>query len=98
MVKEYNTDVFTEKAQDFIEKSIEEDKLFCSNSLSCAVHHPLGPRLLRNKKPFSSSSEVLNNFYAHIYAVDENVCLLFEYLEEKGEAENTIFVFTSDNE
>ena len=39
----------------------------------------------------------MNNFYAHIYAVDENVCLLFEYLEEKGEAENTIFVFTSDN-
>ena len=57
LVKEYNTDVFTEKAQDFIEKSIEEDKPFFVQIHYHAVHHPLGPRAPEKyQKPFSSSS------------------------------------------
>ena len=97
-IKEYNTDVFTRKALDFMEKSISEGKPFYIQLNYHAVHSPLEPIAPdRYQEPFDSSSRKLNNFYAHIYGVDENIRLIEEYLAEKGQADNTIFVFTSDN-
>lgn len=94
----YNTDVFTEKAIEFIEKSIREGKPFYVQLHYHAVHAPLQP-----KAPdayydrFGSASYNLNNFYAHVFGVDENVRRLESLLKEKGMSENTLFVFTSDN-
>jgi uncharacterized sulfatase len=94
----YNTDLFTDLAIDFIDKSLEQDEPFYVQLHFHAVHAPLNPKapdMYYNK--FDSESFILNNFYAHVFAVDENVRRLENYLKEKGEAENTIFVFTSDN-
>jgi uncharacterized sulfatase len=97
-IPEYNTDLFTDLALDFIDKSIKKEQPFYVQLHYHAVHAPLDP-----KAPdayydvFDSESFILNNFYAHVFGVDENVKKLEDFLKEKGVAENTIIVFTSDN-
>ena len=95
---EYNTDLFTDLAIDFISESLEQEKPFYVQLHYHAVHAPLDPKApdaYYNR--FDSESFILNNFYAHVFAVDENVRKLENVLKEKGVAENTIIVFTSDN-
>ena len=94
----YNTDLFTDLALDFIDESIQKEKPFYVQLHFHAVHAPLNPKApdsYYNK--FDSESFILNNFYAHVFGVDENVRRLEAFLKEKGVAENTIIVFTSDN-
>ena len=98
VVKEYNTDVFTEKALRFMEKNIDENKPFYVQLHYHAVHGPLEPKAPdKYFNHFNSGDFILDNFYAHIYGVDENVRRVMEFLEKKGQAQNTLFVFTSDN-
>ena len=98
LVKDYNTDVFTAKAMDFIEQSLAAGKPFYVQLHYHAVHSPLTPKAPgKYFDRFDSGSFILDNFYAHVYWVDENVRLLREFLAEKGQDRNTIFVFTSDN-
>lgn len=95
---QYNTDLFTDRAIDFIEKSLNQNKPFYVQLHFHAVHAPLDPKApdpYFNR--FDSESFILNNFYAHVFAVDENVRRIEDFLTEKGVAENTIIVFTSDN-
>ena len=95
---EYNTDLFTNLALDFIDESLEKEKPFYVQLHYHAVHAPLDPKAPdAYYDAFDSESFILNNFYAHVFAVDENVKKLENYLKEKGVAENTIIVFTSDN-
>ncbi|HEY5621811.1 MAG TPA: sulfatase-like hydrolase/transferase [Pontiella sp.] len=97
-VTNYNTDVFSEKALKFMEKSLAEQKPFYVQLHYHAVHSPLDPKAPEKYySRFDSSSHMLNNFYAHVFGVDENIRLIEEFLQKKGVAENTIFVFTSDN-
>lgn len=94
----YNTDVFTQEAISFIEKSIENKKPFYVQLHYHAVHAPLQPKAPEEYySRFNSESFILNNFYAHVFAVDENIQKLEKFLMGKGIAENTIIVFTSDN-
>lgn len=95
---EYNTDLFTNLAIDFIDKSIKSEKPFYVQLHYHAVHAPLDPKAPdAYYDAFDSESFILNNFYAHVFGVDENVRKLENFLKEKGVAENTIIVFTSDN-
>lgn len=95
---EYNTDLFTNLAIDFIDESLNEEKPFYVQLHYHAVHAPLKPKApdaYYNR--FDSESYILNNFYAHVFAVDENIRKLESFLKERGVADNTIIVFTSDN-
>lgn len=95
---EYNTDLFTDLALDFMDESLNQEKPFYVQLHYHAVHAPLKPKAPDEYyKRFDSESFILNNFYAHVFAVDENVRKLERFLVEKGIAENTIIVFTSDN-
>ncbi|HEY5653402.1 MAG TPA: sulfatase-like hydrolase/transferase [Pontiella sp.] len=97
-VKGYNTDVFTKKAQTFIEQSLAENKPFYVQLHYHAVHSPLEPKApAKYYNRFDSGVHKLDNFYAHVFGVDENIRLLGEFLKEKGEYQNTLFIFTSDN-
>lgn len=97
-VKEYNTDVFTDKALAFIGESLKHEKPFYVQLHYHAVHSPLTPKAPgKYRSRFTSGSEMLNNFYAHIFGVDENVRRLNSFLDEHGVRENTLIVFTSDN-
>ena len=96
--KGYNTDVFTDKALDFIKESVASDKPFYVNLHYHAVHdsvEPKAPAKYFNK--FKSDSYTLNNFYAHINAVDTNVKRIVDFLKSKNVLDNTIIIFTSDN-
>lgn len=98
LIKDYNTDVFTDQALNFIEHSLDAAKPFYVQLHYHTVHSPLKPKAPDDyQKPFDSGARILDNFYAHVYAVDQNVQRLLNYLEERGEADNTIVVFTSDN-
>jgi arylsulfatase A-like enzyme len=41
--------------------------------------------------------ETLANYYAHVTAMDHHVGRVLDYLEETGQAENTIVVYTADH-
>ena len=97
-LEKYNTDLFTDKAMRFIRQSREQDKPFYVQLHYHAVHAPLKPKAPdKYFNHFDSDSYILNNFYAHVYAVDQNIKRIEQYLKEKGMAENTLFIFTSDN-
>ncbi len=94
----YNTDLFTDLALDFMNKSLQQNKPFYVQLHFHAVHSPLEPKAPEQYyNRFNSESFILNNFYAHVFSVDENVRRLEEFLKNKGITENTIIVFTSDN-
>lgn len=98
VIEDYNTDVFTDKAMAFMEKSLGENRPFYVQLHYHAVHSPLDPKAPEKYySRFDSGSHVLDNFYAHVYGVDENIRRIFRFLEEKGVADNTMLVFTSDN-
>ncbi len=96
--KGYNTDVFTEKALDFMKSSRAKDQPFYIQLHYHAVHdslEPKAPEMYYNQ--FESGSYDLNNFYAHVHAVDVNIKRILDYLGSINQLENTLIVFTSDN-
>jgi len=94
----YNTDLFTDKALEFMQQSIEGDKPFYVQLHLHAVHAPLNPKAPDNYfKQFNSDSYLLNNFYAHIYGVDQNIKRVKTFLQQHNIDDNTIIIFTSDN-
>ncbi len=96
--KGYNTDVFTDAALAFIDRQVIVDKPFYVQLHFHAVHDSLQPKAPdKYYNQFNSDSYDLNNFYAHVHGVDQNISRIIEYLKEKGIYENTIIVFTSDN-
>jgi uncharacterized sulfatase len=98
MQREYNTDVFTRKALAFMEKSLDAGKPFYVQLHYHTAHHPLKPKAPDQYfSRFDSGVYVLDNFYAHVFGVDENIRRIEEFLASRGAAENTIVVFTSDN-
>lgn len=95
---DYNTDVFTNKAMDKISESLQEDKPFYVQLHYHAVHDSVelkAPKKYLEK--FNSGSSELDNFYAHVYAVDYNIGKIVDFLKSRGAYENTMIVFTSDN-
>ena len=96
--KGYNTDVFTDTALSFIRKQVLVEKPFYIQLHYHAVHDSLQPKAPEQYfNRFKSDSYDLNNFYAHVYGVDQNISRIIKYLKEEGIYENTIIVFTSDN-
>ena len=96
--KGYNTDVFTEKALDFMKSSRSKDQPFYVQLHYHAVHDSLEPKApAMYFDHFGSGSYDLDNFYAHVYAVDVNINKILDYLESVNQLENTLIIFTSDN-
>ncbi|MGB5436524.1 MAG: sulfatase-like hydrolase/transferase [Maribacter sp.] len=96
--EDYNTDTFTTKALNFIEKQVDDDEPFYVQLHYHAVHDSLEPKApAKYFDRFSSNSYDLNNFYAHLYGVDENIKRVVAFLKSKNQYENTIIIFSSDN-
>ncbi len=94
----YNTDHFTDKALEFIDKQVNKDQPFYVQLHYHAVHDSLEPKApdeYFTKSP--SNSYDLTNFYAHVYGVDYNVRRILDYLDKNKALDNTLIVFTSDN-
>jgi len=95
---EYNTDLFTRKAVDFINASHKEGKPFFVELALHSIHMPLdvaAPEKYAQR--FNTGSKSVDLLYSHIYGVDQSLQRIVEMLKERGEWENTILFFTSDN-
>ena len=94
----YNTEVFTDKALEFIEKQVAADQPFYIQLHYHAMHDYLEPNAPdRYWNGFRGGSYNLSNFYAHVNAIDLNVQRIIDTLEATGQLKNTIIAFTSDN-
>ena len=96
-VEGYCTDVFFSAARQFIDKAVEQDKPFF---VYLPTNAPHGPRICppAYSAPYAKGKTAgVQKFYGMIANIDENVGKLRAYLEEQGLADNTIFIFTTDN-
>ena len=96
----YLTDLLGEKALELINKR-DDRPLFLSLHFT-APHWPWESRededVAQNLKDyFHRDAGTLETYAKMVQAMDENVGALIKALEVKGELENTIIVFTSDN-
>jgi uncharacterized sulfatase len=96
--KEYNTDLFTRKAMEFMEQSLDADQPFFMELALHAVHIPLNVDAPKEyAERFDTGYKSVDQFYSHIYAVDQSVKRIVEMLKKRGVWDNTILFFLSDN-
>ena len=111
--KGYCTDVFFDAATRFIENTADQKKPFLLYLSTNAPHGPLILPPGYNVKPYADAlrkartpegrvlsareRRMVPNFYGMITNIDDNVGKLRGLLDKKGLAENTIFIFTTDN-
>ncbi|MBI1247887.1 sulfatase-like hydrolase/transferase [bacterium] len=94
--KGYCTDVFFAQANDFIRKNAHGDKPFFAYIATNAPHGPLHcPQKYMDMYP--DQSKAIAAFYGMITNIDDNVGKTRKLLEELGIADNTIFIYTTDN-
>lgn len=95
-VKGFCTDVFFNYAKKFIEAQVEKEKPFLAYISTNAPHGPMhAPE--EYAKPYEDLGTETAHFFGMIANIDDNVGAMRKWLEEKGLAENTIFIFTTDN-
>ena len=95
--KGYCTDVYFDYAKKFIDAQVAAGKPFLAYISTNAPHGP-------NHAPpeFAAPYEKIYNtnvahFFGMIANIDHNVGEMRKFLEEKGIADDTIFIFTTDN-
>ena len=90
------TDVFFDRAKQFIKSQHEAGRPFLAYISTNAPHGPMhSPE--ESSKPYQDQKEPLANFFGMIANIDDNVGVLRKFLDDEGLTENTIFVFTTDN-
>jgi arylsulfatase B len=88
--------VFFRYAKDFIKTQKDAGKPFLAYIATNAPHGPMhSPEEF--SEPYQDQAVNLANFYGMIANIDQNVGELRAFLDEQGLAENTIFIFTTDN-
>ena len=92
----YCTDVWFEEARKFLEQ--DDERPFFAYLSTNAPH---GPFLVADEyaRPYRDAgvSESMARFYGMITNIDDNVGRLREWLSAEGLADNTVFVFLTDN-
>ena len=95
-VQGFCTDVFFDYAKRFIKSQKQAGKPFLAYIATNAPHGPMhSPEA--DSAPYRDQNVNLANFYGMIANIDDNVGRLREFLQAEGLADNTIFVFTTDN-
>jgi len=95
-VQGFCTDVFFRYAKRFIQAQKKAGKPFLAYIATNAPHGPMhSPEEF--SAPYADQSVGLANFYGMIANIDDNVGKLRDFLVAEGLAENTIFIFTTDN-
>ena len=94
--KGFCTDIFFENAKKFITEQADADKPFLAYIATNAPHGPLHAPVESAKK-YADQDLIRANFFGMIDNIDTNVGELRSFLEKKHLAENTIFIFTTDN-
>lgn len=94
--KGFCTDVFFDEARRFIREQAAEKRPFFAYIATNAPHGPYHapPKYL---DLYKGQDPVIAAFYGMITNIDDNVGATRELLRELGIAENTLFIFTTDN-
>ncbi len=94
--KGFCTDVFFKQANAFISKCAKQERPFVAYISTNAPHKPLHcpPKYLRM---YERQSDSIAAFYGMITNIDDNVGTTRRMIKELGIADNTIFIFTTDN-
>ena len=95
--KGFCTDVFFREAQRFIADSVAMKKPFFCYLPTNAPHGPMWAPAANAGHYENVPGLAEPGFYGMIENIDENLGRLRKYLETSGLAENTIFIFTTDN-
>jgi len=95
-VKGFCTDVFFDYAKRFIKKVKDDDKPFfvylCTNAPHGPMHSPV-----KSSASYTKQGVNVANFFGMIANIDDNVGAMRMFLKREGLADNTIFIFTTDN-
>lgn len=96
-VKGFCTDVFFDYATTFIKDCKSKDKPFLAYIATNAPHGPMHAPEEDAAQYESVKNTGLQHFYGMISNIDDNVGAMRQFLKEEGLADNTIFIFTTDN-
>lgn len=94
------TEIFSDWAIDYIQERAKEENPFFLYLAYNAPHTPIQPPvewLEKVKKRESGMDETRAKIVALIEHLDEQVGRVYTSLEETGQLENTLIIFTSDN-
>lgn len=92
------TDVLFDEAISYIDKAKKSDKPFFTYISANAPHGPMhAPKKYADMYAKSKLPVTTQHFFGMITNIDDNVAKLRHYLAENNLAENTIFIFTTDN-
>ncbi len=95
-VEGFCTDVWFRYATRFITAQKKAGKPFLAYITTNAPHGPMhSPEA--SSAPYESLGTGVANFFGMITNIDDNVGRLRAFLDREGLAENTIFIFTTDN-
>lgn len=94
--KGFCTDVFFEKARDFIKAKAGKEEPFLAYISTNAPHGPLHcPQKYLNL--YKDQNPKIAAFFGMISNIDDNIGKTRKLLTDLGVADNTIFIFTTDN-
>ena len=108
-VEGYCTDAYVDYALDFIDTAVEEGRPFLACVTTNAPHDPYHDVPLEaysqveqrwvagGQVPLVGNMERELKIAAMVENIDRNVGRMLQHLEERGQLENTIFVFFNDN-
>jgi arylsulfatase A-like enzyme len=93
----FSTNVFFDLAMDFMRDAQTKQQPFFCYLATTAAHVPYWS-LEKDSAPYEGVTGLASSgFYGMIANIDENVGRMRTFLQESGLAENTIFLFSSDN-
>ena len=95
----YTTDVFFDEASKFVKNTAETGKPFFAYISTTAPHVPLSvpQKYLDMYKGKEGVTDQVAAFYGMITNIDENLGEFRQLLESEGLADDTIFIYTTDN-
>ncbi|MEM1062247.1 MAG: arylsulfatase [Planctomycetota bacterium] len=92
----YCTDLWFDGAIDFVTDAAAKDRPFFVYLATNAAHGPFHAPP-EAAEPYAALGTATANFLGMIANIDENIGRLRAFLDERGLAENTLFLFTTDN-
>ena len=96
--KGFVTDVLFSEAIDYIESVKDSEKPFFTYISTNAPHGPMhAPKKYADMYADKKIPEKIQHFFGMITNIDDNVAKLRTYLKDNNLADNTIFIFTTDN-
>jgi len=91
------TEVFNNKAVEFVESSLKKEKSFFLFYAPMTLHGAFDDSPEKYSSQFDTGVEFSNSYAGHLLALDEGIKDIYATLEKYDAAKETIFILCSDN-